>query len=90
VQSEELASEAGAEEPLRLRRRQRHNELSRISYYRYRIKYLAHRKRRYHENQQVRQRKLEYQKRYLRNNLEKILAYQKNRWARKRLSEVEV
>jgi hypothetical protein len=87
VQSEEeLVSEA--EEPLRLRRRrQRHNELSRISYYRYKEKYLAHRKRRYHENQQVRQRKLEYQKRYLRNNLEKILAYQKNRRARKRLSE---
>jgi hypothetical protein len=85
VQSEELVS--GAEELLR-RRRQRHNEMSRKTYYCYREKYLAHRKIRYHQNQQVRQRKLEYQRQYAIKNKKKILDYQKNRWARKRLSEV--
>ncbi len=76
--SEEVTiTEAEQEQQKQKQRRQLHNEYTRNTYRKYRDRYLAHRRRRYHSDENVRRRKLEYAWKYYRNNVDKIAAYQK-------------
>jgi hypothetical protein len=58
-------------------RRQRHNEIGRIYYWKHRERLLQHRKTKYHSNENVRQHKLKYQKRYDDNHRQQISDYHK-------------
>jgi hypothetical protein len=59
------------------RRRLRHNEESRIYYWKHRERLLQQKKAKYHSDENVRQRKLRYQNRYDDNHRQQISDYHK-------------